>query len=606
VSAQINEDPGFYYLNYMEIDGNDNLYLGNQTSVFLYNPSGQYHGIIETGTVFDAMKTGKDGKVYIHITENYKPHNLVTIDYEAQKLGKVYQNVPELFTLSGFVTGSQNDFLISDGRSLYAYDKKTQSSKKILNWTDSDLLSYSNAKYWALEDGRIALINDLSEGTDINIEFVILTKTSISNMPGKEVLVAASILETSSYQELALRFNKSSDKYRIIFKTYVPDDVQWSRTTIPDAVEAMKKDIASNNPPDILVLDGDVLDITTLGNQGVLTDLNQFLSTDTELRTEDIIESILRANTVNGQLVAMTDSFTSWTLIGKSSIVGDTAGWTYSDFNALMDQYPDKCIVGETKMSFLSYCLSYGIDYWIDEKAGTSHFNDESFKDLLKLCNRFPTEYDPEEYLNEPGDGFIEQRYLLELVPVHDVSSYLIQEIRANEPVTFIGYPTPDGSPGNSIEPSSVYTIPMGSAHKEGAWAFIKFVLLNSDFHSQRSIPVLKSGLETMFTNATTPEYELDADGNPILDDRGNRIEQSKYGSAFGNSHIVHHLYAVTEEELAGVRSFIDSVVMPTRTGEVYNIIKEEAEAYFVGQKTVDEVVDIIQRRVQVYVSENH
>jgi ABC-type glycerol-3-phosphate transport system substrate-binding protein len=257
-------------------------------------------------------------------------------------------------------------------------------------------------------------------------------------------------------------------------------------------------------------------------------------------------------------------------------------------------------------MGFLSYCLDYGIDYWIDEKAGTSNFNDESFKDLLKLCNRFPSEFDPDEYLNESGDGFIEEKYLLEYVAIYEVSNYLIQEVRANEPVTFIGFPTPDGSSGSSIMTSGVYTIPTGSAHKEGAWSFIKFVLQNSDLRRQRSMPILKSRLETVFTNAITPEYEFDEDGNPVLDDRGNQIEQSKYGSVFGNNEIVHYLYAVTEDELAGVRAFIDSLVIPPKPDAVYNIIKEEAEAYFVGQKTLDEVVDIIQSRVEVYVSENN
>jgi hypothetical protein len=37
----------------------------------------------------------------------------------------------------------------------------------------------------------------------------------------------------------------------------------------------------------------------------------------------------------------------------------------------------------------------------------------------------------------------------------------------------------------------------------------------------------------------------------------------------------------------------------------VQNIITEEAQAYFAGDKTVDEVTDIIQSRAQIYVSEN-
>lgn len=38
---------------------------------------------------------------------------------------------------------------------------------------------------------------------------------------------------------------------------------------------------------------------------------------------------------------------------------------------------------------------------------------------------------------------------------------------------------------------------------------------------------------------------------------------------------------------------------------QIQNIIIEEAAAYFQGQKSVDEVVGIIQSRINIYVSEN-
>ena len=38
---------------------------------------------------------------------------------------------------------------------------------------------------------------------------------------------------------------------------------------------------------------------------------------------------------------------------------------------------------------------------------------------------------------------------------------------------------------------------------------------------------------------------------------------------------------------------------------QISNIIVEEVEAYFQGQKTVDDVAGIIQSRVQIYVNEN-
>ena len=38
---------------------------------------------------------------------------------------------------------------------------------------------------------------------------------------------------------------------------------------------------------------------------------------------------------------------------------------------------------------------------------------------------------------------------------------------------------------------------------------------------------------------------------------------------------------------------------------EITNIIAEEASAYYCGQKTAEEVADIIQNRVTVYINEN-
>jgi hypothetical protein len=63
----------------------------------------------------------------------------------------------------------------------------------------------------------------------------------------------------------------------------------------------------------------------------------------------------------------------------------------------------------------------------------------------------------------------------------------------------------------------------------------------------------------------------------------------------------------VAEDKLAGIRSLIDSAVASTQgADDVHDIILEEAQAYFAGHKTVEEVADIIQSRVQVYVSENN
>ena len=62
----------------------------------------------------------------------------------------------------------------------------------------------------------------------------------------------------------------------------------------------------------------------------------------------------------------------------------------------------------------------------------------------------------------------------------------------------------------------------------------------------------------------------------------------------------------VTKEELARYEDFLNSIdKIQLYDASIYNIIEENATAYFAGDKTLDEAVDLIQRRVALYVSEN-
>ena len=55
-----------------------------------------------------------------------------------------------------------------------------------------------------------------------------------------------------------------------------------------------------------------------------------------------------------------------------------------------------------------------------------------------------------------------------------------------------------------------------------------------------------------------------------------------------------------TEKEFNAIVSTLEAY-----NEQLMNIVTEEAAPYFEGQKSVDEVADIIQRRVKTYVNEN-
>jgi hypothetical protein len=63
--------------------------------------------------------------------------------------------------------------------------------------------------------------------------------------------------------------------------------------------------------------------------------------------------------------------------------------------------------------------------------------------------------------------------------------------------------------------------------------------------------------------------------------------------------------YDLTEEIIADTRSMCEKAKYPPDNEDILNIILEETGAYFGGDKTKEEVCDIIQSRVQLMLDEN-
>lgn len=91
--------------------------------------------------------------------------------------------------------------------------------------------------------------------------------------------------------------------------------------------------------------------------------------------------------------------------------------------------------------------------------------------------------------------------------------------------------------------------------------------------------------------------YKEDENGELIEIPLYTICEYTADGEAFETAY-----YAATQEEVDAVEKLIFSIAKSeTVNQEVLNIIMEEADAYFNGQKSLDEVVGIMQNRVQLY-----
>ena len=157
------------------------------------------------------------------------------------------------------------------------------------------------------------------------------------------------------------------------------------------------------------------------------------------------------------------------------------------------------------------------------------------------------------------------------------------------------------------MQASELYAITAKSSNKDGAWAFIENYL-NQPFDNFYSygLPARKSALDDMVEKAMNMTYMTDENGEQILDENGNPIPEGGTSSiSYGDWEYSYHI--PTQEEVAVLQDLINVAEPSSATGndEITNIITEEAEAFFKGQKSVADVAGVIQSRVQVYVNEN-
>ncbi len=607
ISKILQQDEYSAYVSGISLDAEGRIYMACDEKVCLFDAQGNYQGdiAIDNGWI-QAVGTGKDGKVYMAYYD-YNSQNgsnaVAELDFAAKQRGTVYANFPNSNGGRGLIPGVEKDFLINDGSRVYEYDLATQTSEEILTWLDCDINGNYVEYVGPLEDGRlVAVVSDWNTGES---EIACLTKTNASEVPQKEQITIGTISDDSQLQAAAVAFNKQSDTYHINIKTYYDRNSQ-SENSWNDAITRLNNDIISgSNCPDII--DVSSLNVEQLAAKGVFEDLTPYLEKSTALSKDDFFENVLECYTYDGKLVSIPSTFMLSTIVGKTSEVGEEMGWTLEDMMAYSKEHPEAQLFhGASKAMMMYYMLSYNQDAFVDWATGECKFDSDEFKQVLEFVNSFPDEYEWSEDESSPPVKIQAGEVLLNMVTIYELNTIQEYEAMFGEPVTYIGYPTSDGGSGCYISASQLYAITSKSDNKDGAWAFIENFLCTEDENGYSwGLPTIKERFEKKVEEETKVEYVLDENGEPVLDENGEPIVSNGTSSiGYGDWEYTYHV--VTEEEVAIIRELI-SVAQPASVSndEIMNIINEEAEGYFQGQKSVDDVAGVIQSRVKLYVNEN-
>lgn len=529
---------------------------------------------------------------------------VVEVDVAGKTLGRVHSNMPYSYNSDLLNPTADGGLLVNDGSKLWRYDLETENSEEILTWTDCNINGNYISMIEIMEDGRIAVLSE--NWSDSTKEIAFLTQKDASQVVQKQILTVATLLSNQSLQEAVVNFNKQSDTYQVRIETYYDDNSEWTETKYQDAVTALNNAITSSNCPDIIDL--------SYGNpsayvsKGLLVDLAPYLESSSTVKREDLVEAVLEAYTYGDTLICIPDSFTISTIMGRTSQLGDRTGWTVKDIMAFYEEHPDAELLSyDTKSSILSTCLQYSSDAFIDYSTGKCSFDSQDFLDILEFANMFPKENEYSEEDESIPKKLSSGKLLLYSTSVYNMEEFQMNSLMFNEPITFIGYPTVDGSSGNYINGSNCYAITTKSSSPDGAWAFIESLLQyepQPEWGGTDNFSIRKDMLEESFAKAMEENMATDEDGNPVLDADGNPEVYPK--STWGWEDWEAEIYAATPEQVQQIRDLMDNskaVVNSDQT--ILSMILEEASPYFEGQKSAQEVAGVIQSRVRVYINEN-
>lgn len=583
------------YISNLVVTKDGKLYGSSNNAVHVFSNEGEFEKTITLQADWiSSFFATDDGKLFV-CQYGMNGEEFVELDVATGKAGATYKNIP--VNITSMKGGKEGKILVS-GSKLYEYDPATQESTEILNWLDSNVDSSTVQDFRMLEDGRIiAFCDDYNSTTEI----AILTKTERSQVAEKEVITLATLYEgDSTLQKAIVNFNKTSDKYQIALKNYISNAQEWTENTYTDALARFNADLVSNDAPDIFDLSG--LDWNNLAAKGVLEDLTPYMEASTIANTKDFVPAVLAAYNMDGKQLTVPMNFGIDTLMGKSSLVGSEAGWTLDEMMAFADAHPDADLMRYiTPESALSVCLRYNNETFIDYAKGTCYFDSPEFIKVLEFANRF----EEEPYVDTSFPTQLQtNQVLLADVIFSDVHSYQMYHLLFEEEATCIGYPTFDGSAGVFLSGYQMYGISAQSKHKEGAWQFMESLLSAKEDEHIWQFPSRVDMLDKMLAEAMKPDYRYDENGDMMYGEDGQPLQNPK--TTWGYDDWEAEIYAATQEEIDGLKAMIDiAKVAGSSDQQIYEMIFEEAQPYFEGQKSAQEVAGIIQSRVKIYIEEN-
>ena len=523
-----------------------------------------------------------DGALYVFT----KP----VVDYEAVALGAA---VDETVTLNrvdmqtGQVTAlctvpdyniygamsytSESGLYLADSDGLSVLDAQTGESQRITDWLDSGL-----NLFWGASGLCVAASGEMY----MLYSSTLYQLTAYQGPARQELSIVVGAGATGIYLDQAVSlFNMQSETHVAKVKSVSPEEMQ-----------KLIVEISTGKGPDIIGLGSSTDRESQFSrvslNSSVCEDLIPYIEADPDYSLDSFLPGVLESRMRDGHLYVMDPGVRLLTLTVPASRANED--WSIErllemngelqESNENLESFSQLFDVHYSMYLLEYFCQLSSVEY-IDWAAGTCRFDTSpSFARWLELC-KFYVERDALRQKEAEALGvelwdIPEEDPILDIGTVHSGQPGYVREniFNGQDDVAYVGLPG-EGENIQVLQGLDRFMMLGSSKNKEAAWEFLRTFL---SFEVQTgTVPGFGCAPITKEAYDWWVEKNMASEWNDFTKEDGERIQAA----------------------IAAAKGTVSGTT-------VTDIILEEAQKYFDGQRTVEETAAAIQGKAKMYVAE--
>lgn len=415
------------------------------------------------------------------------------------------------------------------------------------------------------------------------------TKENPKSKDGKTIVTMSLQGPDSFYMAAEKKFEAKYPDIDLQIQTYKQIGEKQDPNDIENYLKQTNTELLSGKGADIIEVSR--LPIGKYVNKNLLVNLSDMMEQDKSLNKSDLQMNILESAKVNGSLYAIPFAFFLNTFVGdgdileKSGVNVDDTNWTWKQFGELSQQILKQEGAGSNQYALYDYLpeqiliemVEDSYAELVDRTTQEAKFDSPLFMEMMTQTKKMYDDQIITSKSAETGKQFFNSWVLY--YPADFIGPY---STFANPKL--LKKPHGQGQTGEVTFSSPFQlAIQAKSAVKEEAWQFISF-LLSEEAQTMQELygfSILKSVNEK-----NLDEAQKQVNSGTMKREDGTAIKVPD--EAFD------HFKALINE--ANRFASLDRTV--------FSIIDEESKSFFSGQKSVDEVANLIQSRVTTYLNE--